>query len=180
MSWLQPRQHFFLTTRTDIIKKRTLSISSFAVIITPQVSRISASTTLLFNLNTDTSNMFNTPKRTNDEATSSYSIMCPPPPTRSTCRASPDSHLSEPSLLLDSFFKDLNLSESRSPMKVDGFFLKPLSAPSIPNLSENHHQGGSIRLQPRSRVLSDAGRHQIRSIKLKPRPSHRRTELVQH
>ena len=128
--------------------------------------------------------MFNTPKRTNDEATSSYSIMCPPPPTRSTCRASPSSlivrDLSEPSLSLDSFFTDFNLSESRSPMKVDGFFhfLPSTPPPSIPSLSENHHQAES--LQRRSCVLSDVGRHQIRPINLKPRPSHRRTELVLH
>ncbi len=118
--------------------------------------------------------MFNTPKRTNQEATSNYSIMCPPPPTRSTGRASYVHHLSEPSLSLDSFIGDQNLSESRSSMKmkVDGFFLTPPSTPppSFPSLSENHHQAGSMRLQPRSCVLLDVGRHQIRPIKLKPRP----------
>lgn len=132
--------------------------------------------------------MFSTPKRTNQEASAKYLIMCPPPPTRSTGRASPSSslafpNLSEPSLSLDSFLADLDLSESRSPMKVDGFFLTPPSPPpSIPRLSEkeNHLQGGSFKLQPRSSGLSDADLNQIGPIKLKPRPSHRRNELVLH
>ncbi len=136
------------------------------------------------NQNTDT--MFSTPKRTNQEATSNYSIMCPPPPTRSTSQASPSSSLAFPNLSesfssLYSFLSDLDVSESRSPMKVDGFFLTPPSPPpSIPSLSEkeHHHQSGSFKLQPRSSGLSDVVPNQIGPIKLMPRPSHRRNSLV--
>ncbi|KAK1732750.1 hypothetical protein QTG54_016553 [Skeletonema marinoi] len=123
--------------------------------------------------------MFNTPKgKTNEEETS---MMCPPPPTRSSSRAllsalssSTSGHrMSAPSLALDSFFAEIDLSESSSPMKVDGFFLTPPQPPVFPSLSENDHQD-PIKLQPRLR-LSNANDHPFGPINLKPRPFHRRS-----
>lgn len=177
---------------TSSFYKREQKELSLALIITSQLSFNKASVLLLGDFQSkylstsSTSNMFSTPKRTNQEATSNYSIMCPPAPTRSTSQASLSSSLAFPNLSetfssLDSFLADLDLSESRSPMKVDGFFLTPPSPPpSIPSLSEkeNHHQGESFKLQPRSSGLSIAIPNQICPIELKPRPSHRRNELV--
>eukprot|EP00984_Skeletonema_dohrnii_P019007 scaffold9001_cov73-Skeletonema_dohrnii-CCMP3373.AAC.3 len=113
----------------------------------------------------------------NEEKTS---MMCPPPPIRSSSRAVRSAlssstsrhHISAPSLALDSFFAEIDLFESSSPMKVDGFFLTPPQPPAFPSLSENDHQA-PIKLQPRS-CRSNADGHQVGPIKLKPRPSHRR------
>lgn len=129
--------------------------------------------------------MFNTPKRTNQEMASNL-MMCPPPPARSTRRAPSVlssltvTHLSTPSLALEPFFSDVHESESRSPVKVGGFFLTAPHPPAIPSLSENYHQARPITLQPRSSRLSDIDGHEASPIKLKPRPSYRRDKFVLH
>lgn len=133
--------------------------------------------------------MFNTPKRSNQETTS-QSIMCPPPPNRTS--SSSRARLSAPSFYSSTvhhnmsttswapIFAEVDLSDSSSPTKIDGYTHYPSRPPACPSLldldlDENGHQAGpiNIKLQPRPcRQLSNDDGRQAVPIKVKPHSSY--------